>query len=113
MLKFIQYISHHKQFNIYYVFILRKTSKIGIILVAINLLACGHQPDFKDITHLAESGDAGAQAKLGELYVEGQVVPQDYKRPLNGIAKLLIKEMQRHRIIWEQCMLLDKGRAKL
>ncbi|EPB9010784.1 sel1 repeat family protein, partial [Acinetobacter baumannii] len=29
-------------------FILRKKlQKIGIILVAINLLACGHQPDFK------------------------------------------------------------------
>ncbi|TPU82377.1 sel1 repeat family protein, partial [Acinetobacter baumannii] len=58
-------------------FILRKKlQKIGIIFVAINLLACSHQPDFKDIKHLAERGDAGAQAKLGELYVEGQVVPQ-------------------------------------
>ncbi|MGQ8107549.1 sel1 repeat family protein, partial [Acinetobacter baumannii] len=53
-------------------FILRKKlQKIGIIFVAINLLACSHQPDFKDLKHLAESGDAGAQAKLGELYVEG------------------------------------------
>ncbi len=72
MLKFIKYISHHKQFNIYYVFYFKKKlQKIGIILVAINLLACSHQPDFKDISHLAERGDAGAQAKLGELYVEG------------------------------------------
>ncbi|MEF0142113.1 tetratricopeptide repeat protein, partial [Acinetobacter baumannii] len=69
-------------------FILRKKlQKIGIILVAINLLACGHQPDFKDITHLAESGDAGAQAKLGELYVEGQVVPQDYKKAFEWYSK--------------------------
>lgn len=88
MLKFIQYIFHHKQFNIYYVFILRKKlQKIGIIFVAINLLACSHQPDFKDLKHLAESGDAGAQAKLGELYVEGQVVPQDYKKAFEWYSK--------------------------
>ncbi|AZC10049.1 hypothetical protein DKE47_013205 [Acinetobacter nosocomialis] len=62
-------------------FILRKKlQKIAIIFVATNLLACSHQPDFKDISRLAERGDAGAQAKLGELYVKGEIVPQNYKK---------------------------------
>ncbi len=98
------------QFNTNYAFNFKnKFLKIGIVFLAINLLACSRQPDFKDIYRLAEKGDTGAQAKLGELYVEGTVVPQDYKRPLNGIAKLLIKEMRKRRIIWEQCMLWGKG----
>ncbi|MFX9912184.1 tetratricopeptide repeat protein, partial [Acinetobacter baumannii] len=63
-----------------------------MIFVAINLLACSHQPDFKDISRLAERGDAGAQAKLGELYVEGQVVPQDYKKAFEWYSKAAQQE---------------------
>lgn len=64
-----------------------KFLKIGIVFLAINLLACSRQPDFKDIYRLAEKGDTGAQAKLGELYVEGTVVPQDYKKAFELYSK--------------------------
>lgn len=69
-------------------FILRKKfQRISIVLLVINLLAFSHQPDFKDILQLAERGDSEAQAKLGELYVEGEVVPQNYKKAFEWFSK--------------------------
>ncbi len=89
-----------------------KFLKIGIVFLAINLLACIVSQTL-NIYRLAEKGDTGAQAKLGELYVREQLFLKIIKRPLNGIAKLLIKEMRKRRIIWEQCMLWARGRSKL
>lgn len=55
---------------------------------------------FELILPLALKGDYQAQANLGILYARGQGVPQDFEKPIGGLAKQPKRVALKPSIIW-------------
>ena len=56
---------------------MKKTALIAICLFCLVNLSCG-ETEVQKVKRLAESGDAKAQFNLGNMYYQGEDVPQYY-----------------------------------
>ena len=71
-------------------FKIAKKTKIYISLALVLLCnpAIATTADLSQITRLANQGDVISQTNLAEMYYEGKVVPQDYKKALEQFRRL-------------------------